>query len=243
MRPRARCFLGPGERRGPPSPFSVSPRPAVTQHLQSAPSQWISAFVTLHFVGGSAPPPVFSLVSQSASTLHSRHSFIHSSLPVPSANASCPSAPFSANVPSHACQWSASFPALRTGLSLSGASLSTSQLSPSSLSRPLPSVDACKGVTELGCRVGGVVSAPSHLDTFLLIGLPLVTFPPVPPRCHPSPLQCPLPSPDFVFVTYFHLTLLPVVPQLSSVTHCRSVTFPGASPPPPITSSFFHTLL
>ncbi|KAM7317496.1 hypothetical protein ACRRTK_023798 [Alexandromys fortis] len=99
-----------------------SPRPAVTQYLQSAPSQWIGAFVTLRFVGGSAPPPVCSLVSQAASTLHSRHSFIHSSIPpspFPQLTLPVRQPPSQLPYPLVPVSGRPVSPALRTGLSLS----------------------------------------------------------------------------------------------------------------------------
>lgn len=172
MRPRARCFLGPGERRGFPLPLlrqsascchsapAVGAQSVDRRLCHPALRRGVSASAgLLACQPGSQHSPLPSFI----------HSFLHSSLPIPPANPSCPSAPFSATVPARACQWSASFPRSQNrSQPVTGASWSTSQLSTSSPSRPLPSVDACKGVTELGHRVGGVVSVPSHLDTSLL---------------------------------------------------------------------------
>lgn len=119
---------GPG--KGTPHPFSVSQRPAVSQHVQSAPSREIGPFVTLRFVKGSAPLSVCSPVSQHCPLPSFIHSFIPSFLSIPSANPSCQSTPFLAAIPAHACQWSASFPTLRIALSLLVATWS-SQLSTS----------------------------------------------------------------------------------------------------------------
>lgn len=117
---------GPG--KGNPHPFSVSQRPAVSQHVQSAPSREIGPFVTLLRQGVSAS--VSLLPCQPALSTPVIHSFIHSFLSIPSANPSCQSTPFLAAIPAHACQWSASFPTLRIALSLLVATWS-SQLSTS----------------------------------------------------------------------------------------------------------------